>query len=461
MPLGLRSRLRFRLPHPLLLLLGGVIVAALLTWVLPAGAFERRSDAALGRDVVVPGTFAITGASPVGPFATLLAVPRGMADGVDVLLTILFVGAAFALLDATGALGRLVGTVVQRARRPRLVVLGMTLAFATLGALDNTQEEIVALIPPLLVLSRGLGFGPLTALAMSVGAASVGSAFGPTNPFMTGIALRFAELPPMSQPWLRVTAFVIALVLWCTWVLVGMRREARDRVGERLSATAIGDGPAPPGVPVQTASRRDLALLIVALVPFAPYVYGVLRWDWGFHELSALFLLTGFVLGTTAGLSLAQTTEGLLDGMKQMLPATLYVGVARAIGVVLQDGHVLDTIVYGLSLPLTHVAPVIAPVLLIPVHAVLHVVVPSNSGQAALTMPIMAPLSDLLGVSRDAAVFAYQTGAGLADTIIPTNGAVLAMLATAGVSIGRWVRFAAPGLLLVALVGVAAVLVAA
>lgn len=458
----MRAPFRIRLPHPLLLLLGGVVAAAVCTWLLPAGSFERRADAASGRELVIPGTYGTIAATPVGAFQTLLAVPRGMAAGADVLITILFVGAAFALLERTGALGRLVEVVVQRSRRPQVVLVGVTLAFATFGALENMQEEIVALIPTLLVLSRGLGFGPLTALSVSVGGAAVGSAFGPTNPFQTGIALRFAELPPFSQPVLRTVVFVLAVAVWCGWVVYGASREAREVARAGASSHAPSALPTAPlaggAVPIE---RRDLLLLLLAVVPFAPYVYGVLQWEWGFHELSALFLVASYAIGLTAGFSLAACTEELIAGMKAMLPATIYVGTARAIGLVLADGHVLDTIIHGLSLPLQVAPPVVAPLLMIPVQALMHVVVPSVSGQATLTMPIMAPLAELVGAGRDAAVLAFQTGAGLADALVPTNGAVLAMLAAAGVSVARWWRFAGPGLLLVALVGAAAVWMAA
>jgi uncharacterized ion transporter superfamily protein YfcC len=453
------SRLRFRLPHPLLLLLAGVAAAALCTWLLPAGAFTRRADAATGRELVVPGTFTTIAPTPVGVFQSIMAVPRGMVAGADVLVTILFVGAAFAMLERTGALGRLVEVVVQRSRRPSLVLVGVTLAFATFGALENMQEEIVALIPTLLVLSRGLGFGPFTALSVSVGGAAVGSAFGPTNPFQTGIALRFAELPPFSQPVLRTAVFVLAVAVWCGWVVYGAAREARAMTHAAPEPTpdAMRHAGAPPPGAGARAERRDVLLLMLAVAPFAPYVYGVLQWDWGFHELSALFLTAGFAIGLTAGFSLADCTEELIAGMKAMLPATIYVGTARAIGLVLADGHVLDTIIHGLSLPLQVAPPVVAPLLMIPVQALMHVVVPSVSGQATLTMPIMAPLAELVGAGRDAAVLAFQTGAGLADAVVPTNGAVLAMLAAAGVPLGRWWRAAGPGLLLVALVGAGAV----
>lgn len=436
--------MRLRFPHPFLLLLGAVFVAAALTWVLPAGQFDRQLDPATGREIVVAGTYRTVDAAPVSIMSAVLAVPRGIVVGADVILTILMVGGAFALLDRTGALSRLVGGLVGRSRLPPMLVVALvSVAFATLGALENMQEEIIALVPVLLVLSRGLGFGAITALAMSVGAAGVGAAFGPTNPFGAGLAMRFAELAPLDGAGLRLGLLVAALTIWIAWTA---SQRHRDDVRPEVTPPSLD----PP-------SARDGVLLGLLLVPFIPYVYGVLALGWGFNELSAVFLVAAYAVGLVAGLGLRTTTEYYLEGMSSMLAAGLFVGVARAISIVLTDGRVIDTILYGLAAPLAEVPALAATVLMVPVHALLHVAVPSNSGQAALTMPIMAPLADLLGVSRQAAVTAYQTGGLLMDFLTPTNGAVLAMLLSAQVSYGRWLRFAVPGALLVGVVGVVGV----
>lgn len=438
--------MRLRLPHPFVLLLGAIGIAAALTWVLPAGSYERRTDAASGREVVVAGTYARVEPASVGPGAAVMAVPRGIIAGADVIVVVLFVGGAFALLDQTGALARLVGSLVGRTKRPRTVIVVVSVAFAALGALENMHEEIIALVPVLLVLSRGLGFGSVTALAMSLGSAVVGSAFGPTNPFQTGIALRFAELPALSMPTLRFGLFVAAVAVWIAWTLA---MTSRDDVRPEVTAPAR-----------EPATTRDLLLLAIAVVPFGPYVFGVLQYDWGFNELSALFLIAGFAIGLMSGRDLTATATGFLKGMESMLAASLFIGLARAISVVFTDGQIIDTIVYGLATPLAHVPGRLAALLMIPMHAVLHIPVVSVSGQAVLTMPIMAPLADLLGISRDAVVIAYQAGAGLMDALTPTNGALLAMLLAARVNYGRWMRFAVPGMLLVAVVGAIGVVIA-
>jgi uncharacterized ion transporter superfamily protein YfcC len=428
-----------KLPHPFVLLLGAVGVAVAMTWVVPAGRYERAEDPITGRELVVPGTYARVDPSPVGLMGALLSVPRGVVEGADVMLVVLVVGGAFGLLEATGALGRLVASLIWFARRRFVVVALISLAFATLGALENMHEEIIALVPVMLVLSRGLGFGAITALAMSIGAAVVGSAFGPTNPFQTQIALKAAGVTGLTAPTLRFGMLAAAVAIWIAWTLF---MTSRDDVRPEVTA------PAP-----DRASARDGLLLAVVLVPFIPYVIGTLNWDWGFNELSALFLVAGFGVGLISGLNLSQTATSFLKAMEGMLAAGLFIGVARAISLVLADGQILDTILHALATPLAEVPGYASVALMVPFHTALHIPVPSMSGHAVLTMPIMAPLCDLIGRSRDAAVIAYQTGAGLSDMLVPTNGALLAMLLAARVSYGRWLRFAIPGALLVALVG--------
>jgi uncharacterized ion transporter superfamily protein YfcC len=220
-------------------------------------------------------------------------------------------------------------------------------------------------------------------------------------------------------------------------------------------------GPDPEGPPPARATPRDAWMLSFTLLPFIPYVYGVLALGWGFNELSALFLIAGFAIGMTSGRDLTTTALDFLAAMALMLPAAMFVGVARAISVVLTDGRVIDTIVYALALPLGDLPRQAAALMMIPIQTLLHFPVQSVSGQAVLTMPIMAPVSDLIGVSRDAAVIAFQTGAGVADMLVPTNGALLAILLGADVGYGRWLRFALPGCALVAAVGAIGVLLSA
>jgi uncharacterized ion transporter superfamily protein YfcC len=320
----------------------------------------------------------------------------------------------------------------------------VALFFATMGALENMQEEIIPLVPALLVLGGGIGVDAITVVAMSVGAAAIGSAFGPTNPFQAGIAMKLAQLPPMSAASLRWTTFAVALILWIAWTLWYATR-----------TRTASNAPARSDV---RASAKDVLILLVAIAPIAAYVYGSVKLDWGFNELSGGFLVAGWIAGLAGGLGLAGTTTAFLEGMQTMLPAAMLIGVARSLSLVLTDGHVTDTILNGLASPLSQAPANIASLLMIPFHGIVHVAVPSVSGQAVLTMPIMVPLADLLSISRQAAVLAYQTGAGLTELLTPTNGALMAVLLAAGIPFGKWIRFAIVGVALAVLVGVAGML---
>jgi uncharacterized ion transporter superfamily protein YfcC len=441
-----------------------VFVAAALTWVLPAGEFDRRDDPATGRRVTVAGTYHPVDPAPVGPWAAIVAIPRGFVAGADVVATILFVGGAWVLVDRLGTLPIVVASLVRGfAGRSRLLIPVVSLFFATMGALENMQEEIIPLVPALLLLARGLGIDAVSVVAMSAGSAMVGSAFGPTNPFQAGIAMRLAELPPFSGGALRLGMFVVGVTIWIGWTMRYVVREgSRGSQGARGSEGSGGsegsNGSLNPVNPVNPS--KHVLILILMLTPMAAYVYGSLRLGWGFNELSAAFIIGGLAAGLVGGLSLTRSVTVFMEGMEALLPAALMVGVARSISIVLEDGRVIDTILSALVTPLSSVAPLVAGVLMVPVHALIHIAVPSVSGQAVLTMPLFVPMADVLGLSRQVPVLAYQTGAGLMELATPTNGSLMAILLAAGVPYQRWLRFAIGGILLLALVGIGSLFLA-
>jgi uncharacterized ion transporter superfamily protein YfcC len=432
-----------RLPHPLILLLLCVAIAAALTWILPAGDYARRDDPVTHKSVVVAGTYHAVPSAPVGPFAAVVSIPRGFVEAGEVIAVVLFVGGAWVVIERLGTLGRVVSALVFTFRGRGLIAIPpIALFFTTMGALENMQEEIIPLVPVLLILGRGLGIDAVAVVGMSAGAAMIGSAFGPTNPFQAGIAMKLAQLPPASAFGLRFAMLAAAFVLWVAWTM----RYASKR---RTEITLSDDTPA------ARVSARDVLILLLVLSPMAVYVYGSIALGWGFNELSAGFLIGASTAGVLGGLGVAGTTAAYLEGMQALLPAALLIGVARSISLVLSDGHVIDTMLQALAAPLANAPPLVAALAMIPAQALIHVAVPSVSGQAVLTMPVFVPLSDLLGLSRQVTVLAYQMGAGLCELLTPTNGALMAVLLSAGVPLQRWLRFAAVGVGITLLVGIA------
>ncbi|MFL5562460.1 MAG: YfcC family protein [Gemmatimonadaceae bacterium] len=436
---------RFQLPHPLVLLLCAIGVAAVLTWILPAGDYDRREDPVTHRNVVVAGTYHSVARAPVGPFAAVVAVPRGIVEAADVIALILLAGGAWVVVDRIGSLGRLVGALVGGLRDRGLVAIPIiALFFAAMGALENMQEEIIPLVPVLLILGTGLGIDAVSVVAMSAGAAMIGSAFGPSNPFQAGIALQLAQLPVTTAGALRLVMFVVAITLWIAWT---MRHAAKMR-------TAMPEVSTVGRVPV---SARDVFVLVLVAAPVVVYVYGSLKLGWGFNELSALFLVGGVLAGMVGGLGVGGTTTAYIEGMQSVISAGVLIGLARSISLVLTDGHVIDTILQAMAGPLGSAPPAGAVLLMIPAQSLIHVFVPSVSGQAVLTMPVFVPLADLLRLPRLSAVLAYEMGAGLTELLTPTNGALMAVLLAAGVPYQRWLRFALVGVGLVLVVGVAGI----
>lgn len=306
------------------------------------------------------------------------------------------------------------------------------------------QEEIIALVPTLLVLTRRVGFTPTVAVSMSAGAAFVGSAFSPINPFQVQIAQKLAELPLGSGGVFCLVFLALALTLW---IGATMRYAAKTRVAIQVAE----------GGEEEALTRVDVLILGVVAVTFAVVVWGMTSQGWGFDELSAAFFIMGIVVGALGGLGVAGTAEAYVKGFRSMAYAAILIGFARAIFVVLRDGHIVDTIVHALFTPLEDLPLLASSLGMVVAQTAIHVPVPSVSGQAVLTMPVLVPLSDLLGLSRQVTVLAYQYGAGLCDLITPTNGALMAILGVAGVRFEDWIKFTIPLYLALLVLGIVSI----
>jgi uncharacterized ion transporter superfamily protein YfcC len=426
-----------------------ILVAAVLTYVVPAGQFDRRDDAATGRKVVVAGSYHRVEPSPVNLFEALVAVPKGFVDAAGVLAMVFMAGAAVCVVDKTGALRGGVGWLATTlARRETLIIPAACVVFAAAGAAEGMWEEIIALMPLLLVLTRGVGFDSITAVSMSLGAAGIGSTFSPMNPFGVGIAQRFADLPILSGWPFRLAVFVPAVAFW-TWATIRHARRTRTAV----------EGPA--AAPAETMTRRHGLVLATTVAAFTIFVVGIIELGWGFEEMAAVFLALGLAAGVIGGLSIAGTFQAFAEGFSTMSLAAILIGVARGVFVVLDQGRIVDTIINALVTPLAQLPVTLYAMGISVVQTVLAVPVPSSSGRVTLTLPILVPLSDLLGLSRQATVTATQYGPGIVGQFMPTDGALMAVLAVAGVRFEHWLRFCLPICGALFVYGLAAVALAA
>lgn len=449
---------RSRVPHTLVLLFGMIVVALLLTYVLPAGQYERVENEH-GRMQVVPGSFAATPEHPnLSPITVFTAVPRGLMAAGEIIFFIFIIGGAFAVLRETGAIDALLGAALRRmGHRPLWLVVGGVLLFAAGSSTIGMAEEYLPFIPVIVALTLALGFDALTGVAIVTIGYAVGYGVATINPFTVLIAQDVAGLQPGSGLWYR-------LILTAMFVPVGVHHVWRyaTRVRADPSSSLVADITPPAGSTAHetttlTGTHR-LALVAVAIT-IAVLLYGLLERGWYLVEMSALFLALAVALAIVGRLHPDRAAKVFGVGAAELTVTALLIGFARAIQVVLDDGGVIDTIVHGLSVPLQSLGPSLAAVGMLVVQTLTNFFIPSGSGQAYVTMPIMAPLADVVGVSRQVAVLAFQFGDGFTNILVPTNPVIIGMLAIAGVPYDRWLRFVLPFMLKVWAVAAVALMV--
>ena len=437
-----------KFPHPLVLLMICILLAMFASYFIPAGQFDRVLNTETNRMVVVSGSYHQVAAKPVGLFQALVAVPKGMVDGASVIFFVFLVGGAFVVVDRTGALEYGVNWIVGRlSGKGILVIPFIILFFATGGALENMQEEIIALVPLLILLTKRLGFDNLTAAAISVGAAAIGSSFSPVNPFQVGIAQKLAQMPMLSGGLYRLIFLFIALFVYGFIVIRRAKKIRKIPEHHEISER-------------KEMRLRHLMILLVVIGSFSAFIAGVMMLNWDFEQMAVVFFIMGMLSGIIGKLGINGTADAFVQGFRDMAFAGILIGFARAIFVVLDEGRIIDSIVYGMFLQLADLPLFLSATGMTFFQSIIHFPVPSVSGQAVLTMPILVPLSDLLGMSRQVIVMAYQYGAGMCEIITPTNGALMAILAAAGVPFKDWIRFALPVYLVIIVIGLIAIYLA-
>jgi uncharacterized ion transporter superfamily protein YfcC len=450
---------RVRVPHTLVLLFGMIAAAVLLTYLLPAGRFERVENEH-GRMQVVAGSYQATPeVAPPSPVVLFTSIPRGLEAAAEIIFFIFIIGGAFAVLRGTGAIDALLGAALRRlGHRPLLLVIGGMIVFVAGSSTIGMAEEYLPFVPVLVALALALRYDAIVGVAIVTLGYSIGYGVATINPFTVLIAQDVAGLQPASGMWYR-------LVLTALFVPIGVHHIWRyaSRVRADPGRSLLAGLPRPPlerphEAPAFTTTHRLVLLAVVAIL--GVLVWGLTTQGWYLVEMSALFLVLALLIALIARVAPDEAATQFSAGAAELTMTALLVGFARAIQVVLDDGGVIDTIVHGLAAPLQALGPALAAVGMMVVQSVMNLFIPSGSGQAYVTMPIMAPLADVVGVPRQVAVLAFQFGDGFTNILVPTNPVTIGILAVAGVPYERWLRFVLPFMLKVWLAGAIALVVA-
>lgn len=432
-----------RFPHSLVLIFGMILVAQVTTYLVPSGTFSRD-----GR-TVLPGTFRLLEGSevPVQPWHTFLtSIPKGLAEAQDVIFFIFLIGGVIAVLRATGAIDAFLGAAIRRlGGRPLLLVAGMTSVFALGSGTIGMAEEYLPFVPILVAMGLAMRMDAMVALGIVYVGYGVGYGCAPLNPFTVVIAQDIAGLPVYSGQGLRWSLMALCTVVGVHHVMSYAHRVQRDP-----GASLVGDVDYSKGF----EAAHDLPLTaprLLILAAFAAgiglFVWGVNAHEWYLTEMAAIFMGVGILAAVLGRLGPNEVAAKFCEGASELATTALLVGFARTIEVVLSDAQVIDTIVHGIAGVLEGAGSYVAAAGMLAVQTVCNLFIPSGSGQAYVTMPIMAPLADLTGVTRQTAVLAFQMGDGFTNTIVPTNAVLMGMLAMGRIPYGRWLRFMVPLLL--------------
>jgi len=453
------ARSGFRVPHTLVLLAGMIVFAYLLTLVLPQGTFERFTNDH-NREQVEPGSYHhLEDAKRLGPQAMLLAVPKGFEAAAEIIFFVFIIGGMFGVFRATGAADAAIGSMLGwLGDRPAWFIAGGMLLFAVGSATIGMAEEYLPFVPMLVALALALGMDAMTAVGVMVVGYGVGYGAALINPFTVFIAQDVAGVPQGSALGFRTVLLVIFLAVGFHHVWRYASRVRKDPSKSLVADIEPDSQLKSDGHP--DLSGRHIAVLVAMVVAVGTLIWGLKFQDWYLIEMGGLFIGLTVILGILAFMGPDRVAKEFCIGASELTTTALLIGFARAIQVVLDEGQVVDTIINGIAQPLQSLGPSLAAVGMFMVQSLCNLFIPSGSVQAYVTMPIMAPLADLVGVSRQVAVLAYQFGDGFTNILVPTNAVLVGILAMARIPYDRWLRFVMPFMLKIWVVGSIALVVA-
>lgn len=426
-----------------------MVCVAGLTWIVPSGQYDRVEQA--GRTYAVAGSYHAVERAPQGLGDILSAPVQGFAQCAEIIAFILVVGALFTIIERTGAIHSLIRKISfffsKHPRYTKFFIPVCIFLFSLCGALFGMEEETLIFIPIFIPLALSLGYDSVIGMAIPFIGAFTGFSAAFVNPFTVGVAQTIAQLPMYSGwqyrvcVWFIFTAVVAGFFSWygslvrkhptksLTYKLDQEKRAELNIVSEVVTDRDF------------TLTRAHKGVMLAFAAGMGVLFYGVIRYQWYMVEIAAVFLGVAIACAYLGKLTLNQTTDAIIDGAKSMVSVCILMALARSIVVISTDGHILDTFLHTMTKTMGNLHPILASQAMFFTQMLLNFFIPSGSGQAVLTMPIMVPLGDLIHVSRQAVILAFQFGDGWGNPILPTAPVTMAALALAGISYPAWVKW--------------------
>jgi uncharacterized ion transporter superfamily protein YfcC len=431
----------FEFPNSILILFIIVVAMGLLTYLLPAGHFGKIVDPVSGVERVDADTFEFSARTPVSPFRFFVAVAEGFIEAGNVIFLIIFAYFWVFSVVGSGAFSAAINNLLgSKAKDSKIIIPISIIIFALAGSTYGEYETVYGLLPIFIAIAIALGYDAIVGICMSFVGVAVGFASATTNPFTIGVAQAIAELPIFSGlafRWVIWVVFVTATIIFTMRYAARVKADPAKSVVYGLDFSAFDVKNYDTGEKLTTKHK---VLLLGMVVTVASIVVGSLKLGWYINEMSGVFLISGIVTQLIARKRLNEIGNSLATAAAEMAAAVIVVGLSRTILVVLRSGNIIDTVIYGLYLPIKSAPTWLVSELMLVACTIVNFFIPSGSGAAAATMPILIPLGDLMSINRQITVLAYQFGDGYSNIIWPTVCAIVCGIAK--VPFGKWFSFA-------------------
>lgn len=436
--------MKFKMPHTLALLFFLMALALVATWFIPQGEFQTAVNEQ-GIEVVVPGSYEVAEDHRyLSSVSLFTAIPRAFADAQGIIFFLFIIGGVLAIIRATGTIDALLGRLLEKlGDQPGTLIFTVILVFAIASSVMGASAEYIPFVLILVAMCRAMNLDSMTAVGIIVAGYGVGYGTAAFNQYTVVVAQPIAGLETYSGWPLRLgILFPFAMIAGHHVWKYAQKLKKSPESGFMFGSEPPAGGEPPKSYP--PLKIKHFAILAGFMLALGIAVWGIATRGWYLTELGAAFLILGIVAAVIGKIGPSLTAEKFVEGAKDLAETALLVGVARGIALVMEDGQILHTIVNALSVPLSSVGPEVAGVGMMIMQTILNLFIPSGSGQAFVTMPLMAPLSDLVGVERQVAVLAFLFGDGFANMIVPTNAVLMGILGMAGIPFDKWFRFCFP-----------------
>lgn len=454
---------RLKVPHVLVIFVIIMLIISLLTYILPAGEYDRAVDEATGRTLVTPNSYHLIEKNPTSIADFLESFILGMQKQSSVIFFVLIIGGAFQIITSTGIINKLsIGAARKFSGKEVWVIPIFVLLFAIFGTTMAMSQELVLFVPLGVAIARSMGFDALTGTGMIGLGAVAGYSVGLTSPFNTGVAQQIAEVPLFSGMGFRAVLFVIFVLVTSIYL---MRYASKIKVNPEKSIVHELELQEGGNVKLEFSDNdrfdtRDWIELVVLIGGLVWLVYGVSKSSWWFEQMSALFLAMGIISGFVRGFGPSRIAKEFVNGAEMLANGALVVGCAGAITVLMTNAGIQDTIIYACASMVQGLPSWASAAGMYVAQTIINFPIVSGSGQAAATMPIMVPLADLVGVSRQTAVLAFLLGDGFTNAIYPTAASMMTYIAMVKIPYNKWAKFAMPLIAIWIVIGLAAVIIA-